>query len=190
MAEAHAISGTIQRGKPRPLLRDAVGIFSFFGKGPAGIKSLKALAESMDVRAWTNTEKAIGRERAKNEKAGWPEESEGKDAKCRLYCAYARWSFGIESAAYNKLGKILAENGEYLAASEAYGKAGRTHGRAITSGYGDGMTRMAKDGTILVDFVKGGFFGMGCYYTAKHEATAPLEKSIWAGLAPPSATQK
>lgn len=162
-------------GKAAGLAKDTNMAFTVFFRKGTGIKTMEDIAEHMRVKGWANNKKAIDYETAVYEAQG------GSDFRhYSRYKTYAKLSFHIFSRAYEKIGKMHAEAGEYLAASEAYSKANKAHGWALTSGYGDGKTSYQRDGTVKIDRKERRLFGLMCYYSGKHEATASLEKSILA----------
>lgn len=158
-----AVKGKFHNGIA--LVRDGKDAFAlFFKKGPAKIKTLEKISESMHERAWSNWNKFkdCGKKTREQFKLRYLDESREENLKPRRYKAYSNVSFLVLSRAYEKIGKLHAEAGDYLKAHEAFHKA-----RTDIADLPDERRERR-------------LFGMECYYLGKHEATAGVENSTYA----------
>jgi len=146
------------------LVRDGKDAFSlFFKKGPAKIKTLEKISESMHERAWSNSNKAkdCGKKTREQFNRRYLDESWEENLKPRRYKAYSNASFLALSRVNEKIGKLHAEAGDYFKAHLAFHKA-----RSDAADQPERRERW--------------LFGMECYYLGKHEATASVENSTYA----------
>ncbi len=156
MAAQTLAQTAIHKDGRRTVMNDAGAAISlFFKRGPAKIKTLETLAESMRIRAQSSQSEARRFE-----------ESRSDFYKYHLYRAHSAWSFRLVSRVHEKIGKIRRRMGDYRGASDAYYKA-----RA----FGEGVQSSRRERWL---------FGMECYYKGKQEATASVEKSIFADVHP------
>ena len=170
----------LKKDGPEHWRRTRAAFSLFFGKGPAKIKTLETLAESMRIRAYSNQDKANQYEKKSESLSDQPELSKGRsDFYFFKYLfnyyrcdAYSVFSFRLASRAQEKIGEIRGLTGDYRQASEAYGKA------LELGAYGRQSSSRERY-----------LFGMECYYKGKHEATADVENSIFANPTGPYNTR-